>query len=247
MKIQQMLLTPSKYNRPQTKIKPTAIAWHYVGNPNTSAKANRNYFESLKNGKKNSKGKYIYASSHFIIGLEGEILQLIPENEKSFCTNQANGYTISIECCHPDNTGKFTEATYNSMIWLGQYLMKKHGIKNNIRHYDVTKKCCPKWFVDNPSEWIKFKNRLETSESEEDIMFDELLKAGYTREQIKNAVIQMIKATEAGEETSLKEYVDYVKKNNIASGYTDGTFRPHAYITRGEVAVIATRLHKQIK
>ena len=36
MKIQQMLLTPSKYNRTQRKIKPTAIALHYVGNPNTS-------------------------------------------------------------------------------------------------------------------------------------------------------------------------------------------------------------------
>ena len=48
IKIKQMLLTPSEYTRPQTKIKPTAIAWHYVGNPNTTALANRNYFESLK-------------------------------------------------------------------------------------------------------------------------------------------------------------------------------------------------------
>ncbi len=80
MKIQQMLLTPSKYNRTQRKIKPTTIAWHYVGNPNTSALANRNYFESLKSGELNSKGKVTYASSHFIIGLKGEILQLIPED-----------------------------------------------------------------------------------------------------------------------------------------------------------------------
>ena len=62
-----MLLTPSKYTRPQTKIKPTAIAWHWVGNPNTSALANRNYFESLKDMHKTK------ASSHYSIGLEGEI------------------------------------------------------------------------------------------------------------------------------------------------------------------------------
>ena len=47
MEIRQMLLTPSKYTRPQTKIKPTAIAWHWVGNPNTSALANRNYKEKI--------------------------------------------------------------------------------------------------------------------------------------------------------------------------------------------------------
>lgn len=164
MEIKQMLLTPSKFTRPQTKIKPTAIAWHYVGNPNTSAIANRNYFESLKVGKKNSKGNYIYASSNFIIGLDGEIIECIPVGEKSFCTNQANGYTISVECCHPDGTGKFTEATYKSMVWLGKYLMQKYNMKNNIRHYDVTGKICPKWFVDNPSEWEKFKAELEVED-----------------------------------------------------------------------------------
>lgn len=245
MEIQKMFLTPSKYNRPQRKIKPTAIAWHYIGNPNTSALANRNYFESLKSGRPNANGKVTYASSHFIIGLEGEILQLIPEDEISFCTNQANSYTISIECCHPDSTGKFTEATYNSMIWLGKYLMKKHNITKNIRHYDVTGKHCPKWFVTNPSEWTKFKNRLV--ESEEDIMFEELLKQGYTKEQIKNAIIRMIRATEGGEETSLKEFVDYMKKEKIMIGDTNGKFRPNDFITRAEVAVVAKRLDERIK
>ena len=156
-----MLLTPTRFNRPQTKIKPTAIAWHYVGNPNTSAVANRNYFEGLGRGVMNAKGKYTYASSHYIIGLEGEIIQCIPDLEKSFCTNQANDYTISVECCHPDSTGRFTEATYKSMVWLGRYLMEKHGITKNIRHYDVTRKVCPKWFVDHPEEWEKFKKELE--------------------------------------------------------------------------------------
>lgn len=167
MEIKQMLLTPSKFTRPQTKIKPTAIAWHYVGNPGTSAIANRNYFESLKVGKKNSKGNYIYASSNFIIGLDGEIIECIPPGEKSFCTNQANGYTISVECCHPDGTGKFTEATYKSMVWLGKYLMQKYSIKNNIRHYDITGKICPKWFADYPEEWEKFKKELEDKPMEE--------------------------------------------------------------------------------
>lgn len=29
-----------------------------------------------------------------------------------------------------------------------------------IRHYDVTRKVCPKWFVDAPQEWQKFKEAV---------------------------------------------------------------------------------------
>ena len=59
MKIKTMLLTPNKYSRPQIELKKvTKIAVHYVGNPSSSAQANRNYFESLKDSHAS------YASSH---------------------------------------------------------------------------------------------------------------------------------------------------------------------------------------
>jgi len=49
MKITEMFLTPNKFSRPQIKLmKVTKIAVHYVGNPNSSAVANRNYFENQK-------------------------------------------------------------------------------------------------------------------------------------------------------------------------------------------------------
>ena len=191
IKIKQMLLTPSKYTRPQIKINPTAIAWHYVGNPGSTALANRNYFEGLKDSHETK------ASSHYIIGLEGEIIQCIPDDEKSFCTNEANDYTISVECCHPDITGKFTEATYKSMIWLGRYLMQKHGIKNNIRHYDVTGKTCPKWFVDNPKEWEKFKLELEVEEVTRYKTVEEMPE--YYRKDIQELIDRKIIAGRGGE------------------------------------------------
>lgn len=191
MEIKQMLLTPSKYNRPQTKINPTTIAWHWVGNPGTSAIANRNYFESLSTTHKTK------ASSHYIIGLEGEILQLIPDDEISYCTNEANLYTISVECCHPDDTGKFTEKTYRSMVWLGKYLMKKHGITKNIRHYDVTGKCCPKWFVNNPSEWEKFKRELEVEDVERYKTVEEMPE--YARQPIQELIDEGILAGKGGD------------------------------------------------
>lgn len=140
MKITQMLLTPNKYSRPQIPLKKVLkIAVHYVGNAGSTAKANRNYFENQKNG-----GGYV--SSHFIIGLSGEIIQCVPLDEWSYCTNQANGYSISIECCHPDSSGKFTAATEKSLAELCAWLCKKFGLDpmtDIIRHYDVTGKQCP--------------------------------------------------------------------------------------------------------
>lgn len=169
MNIQKQYLTVSNYNRPgSTRPQTTAVACHYIGNPGTSAQANRNWFESL------SKNHDTKASCHYIIGLNGEILQLIPEEEISWCTNQANSYTISIEACHPDKTGKFTDATYKAYIELCTDICRRWGLDplngGLIRHYDVTKKVCPKWFVDHPDAWEQFKQdvaaRLHPAEPE---------------------------------------------------------------------------------
>ena len=164
MKITDALLTPNKYSRPQIPLKNVKkVVLHYVGNPKSSAMANRNYFENQKSG-----GRYV--SSHYIIGLEGEILRCVPENEVAYCSNQANTYSISIECCHPDATGKFTDATTDSAAELCAYLLKKYGLSVDdlIRHYDVTGKQCPLWFVPTKyqteaianARWSAFKQRV---------------------------------------------------------------------------------------
>ena len=157
MKITEMLLTPNKYSRPQiplTDVKKIAV--HYVGNPKSTAKNNRDYFENLKNNHAR------YVSAHFIIGLDGEIIQCIPLNEWSYCTNQANGYSISIECCHPDAAGKFNKATEESLIALCAYLCGKFGLseKDIIRHYDVTGKACPLWYVTHPEDFEAMKKAV---------------------------------------------------------------------------------------
>lgn len=143
MRIVDALLTPNRYSRPQIPLKTVKkVVLHYVGNPNSTAMANRNYFENQKSG-----GRYV--SAHYIVGLDGEILRCVPENEVAYCSNQANTYSISIECCHPDATGKFTDATTDSAAELCAYLLKKYGLTGDdlIRHYDVTGKQCPLWFA----------------------------------------------------------------------------------------------------
>lgn len=156
-KIEEMFLTPNQYSRPQKELKSVkGIVVHYTANPGSSAEANRNYFENLKNKKTK------YASSHFVIGLEGEIVQCIPLDEIAYASNERNEDTISIECCHEDASGKFNKDTYESLVHLVAWLCDEYGLEKEdiIRHYDVTGKMCPKYFVEHKKEWNKFKKKV---------------------------------------------------------------------------------------
>lgn len=151
------LLTPNSYSRPQIPIEQVNyIAIHYTANPGSTAMSNRNYFENLATTQENK------VSSHFVVGLEGEVVQCIPTSEMSYATNSRNVDTISIECCHPDETGQFNTATYDSAVKLTAWLCTRFGLTSDqvIRHYDVTGKDCPKYYVENPDAWIQMKSDI---------------------------------------------------------------------------------------
>ena len=156
--IDVQLLTPNEYSRPQlplTEVKYIAI--HYTANPGASAQANRDYFENLATTHETK------VSSHFVVGLEGEVIQCIPTSEMSYATNSRNVDTISIECCHKDDTGAFEQATYDSVVKLTAWLCARFGLTSEqvIRHYDVTGKECPKYYVDHPDAWEQMKADIE--------------------------------------------------------------------------------------
>jgi len=147
------LLTPNKYSRPQVPMEDvTGIVIHYTANPGSTAAENRSYFEGLKDS------GLTYASSHFIVGIEGEVVQCIPTNEISYASNDRNGDTVSIEVCHIDETGEFSASTYNSLVELTGWLCGYLGVEpeNIIRHYDVTGKPCPLYYVEHEDQWFKF-------------------------------------------------------------------------------------------
>ena len=82
--------------------------------------------------------------SNFVVGLEGEIVQCVPTWEVAYASNSRNIDTVSIECCHPDETGEFNDETYRSMVQLCAWLCLKFGLDEEdvIRHHDVTGKNC---------------------------------------------------------------------------------------------------------
>ena len=130
------------------------IVIHYVGNPGSTAQQNRDYYSSPSSE----------VSSHFVIGLDGEIIQCIPLYEKSSASNHRNKDTISIEVCHPDESGKFTEASYQSLVKLTSWLCEICDLDSGdlIRHYDITRKQCPLYFVTHEDAWDQFKNVVAT-------------------------------------------------------------------------------------
>lgn len=76
--MEEALLTPNPYSRPQDALTVTQLYVHYTANPGTSARQNRDYFEGLAQTGLTS------ASAHFVIGYEGEIVQCIPLNEMAY-------------------------------------------------------------------------------------------------------------------------------------------------------------------
>lgn len=152
--IDVQLLTVNPYSRPGIETgKINGIVIHYTANPGASAKANRDYFENLKDTHTTK------ASSNFVIGLDGEIIQCVPTWEVAYASNDRNRDTVSIECCHPDENGEFTKNTYRSLVKLSTWLCLKFDLNEEdvIRHYDVTGKDCPKYYVENEKAWEGFR------------------------------------------------------------------------------------------
>jgi N-acetylmuramoyl-L-alanine amidase CwlA len=116
-----------------------------------------------------NKNKYkdsLSTSVHYIIGLNGEVVEIIPDDEVAYHSGNklVNRKSIGIECIHEDAEGSFSYATYNSLIELLADLMKKHNLNpltDIKRHYDITGKSCPKYYVEYPLEFEKIKRDVQ--------------------------------------------------------------------------------------
>ena len=86
-----------------------------------------------------------------------------------------NSNSIGIEICCNNSTGKmqaandksysFSGAAVANALWLVKKLMAEYNIpaERVIRHYDVTGKQCPLWYVTHPEDYTAFKDRVKTA------------------------------------------------------------------------------------
>ena len=188
MVIEQRLLTPNEWSRPQFKIKEfKAIVIHWTANPNASAKQTWLYFEAKKTGMGG------YGSAHYIIGQDGEIIQSIPDTEIAYhcgtdkedpesrqiytdyarrkfkhyaIDNQItspNFCTIGVELCPTDDAGHFTDDTVKSAIDLCVHLCKKHNLTADdiTTHHDIVGwKDCPRLWTNQPELLDTFRESV---------------------------------------------------------------------------------------
>ena len=139
----------------------TYLVVHYTGNPNDTARNNCKYFQSA-----NRK-----ASAHFFVD-EREIVQSVAVDDTAWAVGDGNGKygitnsnSLSIEMC---NFLAWNDAVVNRTIPLIRELRAKYNIpiERVVRHYDASRKLCPKPLVSD-NEWQKFKSKITESEESE--------------------------------------------------------------------------------
>lgn len=162
--VEQEFIRKNLFSRPDVTLKQVNnIVIHYVANTGSSAAANRRYFDNLADQDPQQPGTV--GGCHFIVGLEGEILQIIPVSEVTYAAAPRNFDTLSIEVCHPDDSGKFSQETYDSLVRLTAWLCNELDLSSDdlIRHHDVSGKNCPKYYVEHENEWKQFKKDVKAA------------------------------------------------------------------------------------
>lgn len=149
------------------------IVWHYTANDGDTDESNAKYFKTA-----NRK-----ASAHYFVD-DDSITISVPDSYVAWSVGgtrysnykttggaslykvATNNNTINIELCDTVKNGKYdvSDKTLENAIQLTKDLMKKYNISvtNVIRHFDITGKSCPAYFVDN-SKWGQVKQRLSSS------------------------------------------------------------------------------------
>ncbi len=151
-------LSINEYSRPGEETDAVEyVVIHYLGNPKTTAQENHDYFESLKYLGESTE---VSMSANFVVGIDGEIIECVPPGEIAYASNSMNHLSVSIENCHLDKSGRFTEETYESCVKLTAYIVDMYELDREhiIRHYDVTGKECPLYYVEHEDKWEEFRD-----------------------------------------------------------------------------------------
>jgi N-acetylmuramoyl-L-alanine amidase len=167
--IRQAYIKPRKNTRPQLKLLGVkGIVLHYTATPSATAENERKYFDNGAGGRS--------ASAHIFVDKK-EVVQIIPFSEVAYHANDkackvpqlkatasyyksggANLTSIGVEMCI-EKDGSLHPDTYKRTVEVVAFLCKTYKLGENdiFRHYDVTGKNCPAFWVADPKGFEKFK------------------------------------------------------------------------------------------
>ena len=159
LEIKTMISHRENYGDKREKI--DWIVMHYTGNDGDTALNNALYF----------KNNIVETSSHYFVD-DNNIYQTVEDDYVAYhCGAKTyvhpecrNINSIGIEMCDniKDGEMKLTKKTFNNAAELVATLCKEHNIPTShiIRHYDVTHKLCPAYWIDNDGIEL-FRNKVE--------------------------------------------------------------------------------------
>lgn len=143
------------------------IVIHYTANDGDTDENNGQYFHN----------NVVGSSANYFVD-DDSITQTVPDNYIAWhCGGKTykhascrNANSIGIEICDDIKNGVIypSDKTITNVLELVEYLMKKYSIpkENVIRHYDVTGKACPAYWVDDSKWKAEFWNKIGLCEIE---------------------------------------------------------------------------------
>ena len=198
------------------------LVYHYTANDGDTDEANAKYFHN----------NVVKASAHRFVD-DDSVTISVPDNYVAYhcggglqgskghtyykkCTNTNS---IGIEMCDTIRNGKYevSSKTRANAIALGKEIVKKYGIKkeNVIRHFDVTGKNCPAYFVKDEEAWKKFKDEIfETEKKQSTVKQTKTLKQDcvlYSNKDLTGTKYTYMKNTTVKILKNISSKVDYVQ------------------------------------
>lgn len=153
MNIKIKLAHKSNYGNSRNTNTIKYIVIHYTANDGDTDENNGVYF----------KNNVVKSSAHYFVD-DDSVTQSVPDNYIAYhcgATTYKHGYcrnanSIGVEICDDVKNGVIypSDKTITNVLELVAYLMKKYNVpkENVIRHFDVTGKHCPAYWV-NDAKW----------------------------------------------------------------------------------------------
>lgn len=152
------------------------LVYHYTGNDGDHDTANAAFYRD----------NVVQASAHYFVD-DDSVTQSVGDltvawavggKKWSDCPQTGGGKlygivtnsnSLSIEMCDTERNGVYnlSEQTRENALALGKVLMQRYNIpiERVVRHFDVTGKHCPAYFMDE-AKWAAFKARLAEKEDD---------------------------------------------------------------------------------
>lgn len=155
------------------------IVMHYTANNGDTAQNNCDYYHRVGG---------LQASAHYFCDEHGAV-QSVREGDTAWhCGARAywhpecrNANSIGIEMCsrkRTDGSYYILPETVANAAALAREIMQRYGIDTDhvVRHYDVTGKRCPMPWVDDPAQWVAFKDMLTSKNTTTDEEDDDMVR-----------------------------------------------------------------------